>query len=127
MALLRDGRDGALPFSRLLAGSAINLVRGAVQTEELRSLAAPWPLHLRAGPENPASALWAMIPLATLPFGNPTPVGGSGRLTDALVGLVTERGGMSTPASTWTRSSCATGARPACGRSACTRSRPPRR
>jgi phytoene dehydrogenase-like protein len=91
--LLRDSRDGALPFGQLLAGTAVDLVRGHFVTEELRSLAAPWPLHFGAGPEDPASALWAIFALAALAGGNPTPVGGSGRLTDALVGLVTERGG----------------------------------
>ena len=93
VALLRGGRDGALPFSQLLARSAVDLVRGYFHTEEFRALAAPWPLHLGAGPEDPASALWAMFALAALVDGNPTPVGGSGRLTDSLVGLVTERGG----------------------------------
>ena len=93
VGLLRDGRDGALPFGRLLAGTAVDLVRSHFHSEELRLLAAPWPLHLGAGPEDPASALWAMFALAALAGGNPTPVGGSGRLTDALVGLVTERGG----------------------------------
>jgi phytoene dehydrogenase-like protein len=92
-SLLRDGRDGALPFGQLLAGSAVDLVRSHFNTEELRSLAAPWPLHLGAGPEAPASALWAVLALAALAAGVPTPVGGSGRLTDALAGLVTERGG----------------------------------
>jgi phytoene dehydrogenase-like protein len=91
--MLRDGRDGALPFGRLLAGSAADLVRGFFGTEELRSLAAPWPLHVGAGPEDAAGALWAAFALAALAGGNPTPVGGSGRLADALVGLVTERGG----------------------------------
>ena len=93
VGLLREGRDSALPFGRLLAGSALELVREYFATEELRSLSAPWPLHLGAGPEDPASALWAIFALASLVAGNPTPVGGSGRLTDALVGLVTERGG----------------------------------
>jgi phytoene dehydrogenase-like protein len=91
--LLRDGRDGALPFGRLLSGSAADLVRSHFETEELRMLAAPWPLHIGAGPEAPGSALWAAFALAALAVGNPTPVGGSGRLADALVGLVTERGG----------------------------------
>jgi phytoene dehydrogenase-like protein len=91
--LLRDGREGALPFGQLLAGSAVDLVRGWFQTEELRSLAAPWPLHIGAGPEDPAGALWTVFLLAALAGGSPTPVGGSGRLADALVGLVTERGG----------------------------------
>jgi phytoene dehydrogenase-like protein len=91
--LLRDGREGPLPFGRLVAGSAVELVRSFFATEELRSLAAPWPLHIGAGPEDPAGALWAAFTLAALAGGNPTPVGGSGRLADALVGLVTERGG----------------------------------
>ena len=91
--LIREGRDGALPFGQLLAGSAVELIRDYFATEELRLLSAPWPLHLGAGPEDPASALWATFALAALAGGNPTPVGGSGRLTDALVGLVTERGG----------------------------------
>lgn len=92
-SLLRDSRDGALPFGQLLAGSAVDLVRSHFKSEELRSLAAPWTLHVGAGPEAPASALWAAFALAALGAGVPTPVGGSGRLTDALVGLVTERGG----------------------------------
>jgi phytoene dehydrogenase-like protein len=91
--LLRDSRDSAVPFSQLLTGNAVDLVRSHFGTEELRLLAAPWPLHIGAGPEDPASALWAVFLLAALASGNPTPVGGSGRLTDALVGLVTERGG----------------------------------
>ena len=91
--LLRNGRDDALPFSRLLTGSAAELVHGYFSSEELRVLAAPWPLHVGAGPEDPASALWVVFALAALAAGNPTPVGGSGRLADALVGLVTERGG----------------------------------
>jgi Flavin containing amine oxidoreductase len=92
-APIRDGRAGPLPFGQLLAGSAVELVSRFFATEELRSLAAPWPLHIGAGPEDPAGALWAAFALAALAGGNPTPVGGSGRLADALVGLVTERGG----------------------------------
>jgi phytoene dehydrogenase-like protein len=48
---------------------------------------------LHAGPEDPASAVWAVFALAALAGGNPTPIGGSGRLADTLVALVTERGG----------------------------------
>jgi phytoene dehydrogenase-like protein len=91
--LLRDSRDEPLPFGQLLTGTAVDLVRRYFATGELRMLAAPWPLHLGAGPEDPASALWVVFALAALAGGNPTPVGGSGRLADALVGLVTERGG----------------------------------
>jgi phytoene dehydrogenase-like protein len=91
--LLRDSRDSGLPFGALLAGNAIDLVRGRFGTEELRSLAAPWALHVGVGPEAPASALWTVFALGAVAGGNPTPVGGSGRLADALTGLVTERGG----------------------------------
>jgi phytoene dehydrogenase-like protein len=91
--LISGSRQSALPFGRLVTGSAVGLVNEYFKTEELRSLAAPWRLHLGAGPEDPASALWAAFALAALAAGNPTPVGGSGRLADALAALVTKRGG----------------------------------
>src|SRR5215472_14303652 len=69
--LLRHNRDGALPFGQLLAGSAADLVWRYFRTEELRSLAAPWPLHIGAGPEAPASAVWAAFALAALAAGVP--------------------------------------------------------
>jgi phytoene dehydrogenase-like protein len=50
-------------------------------------------MHLGLGPEDPAGALWTVFALGALAGGNPTPVGGSGRLADALTSLVTERGG----------------------------------
>ncbi|MEU3186812.1 NAD(P)/FAD-dependent oxidoreductase [Streptomyces sp. NPDC006923] len=92
-ALSSDTRTSTLPFDRLLTGNAVGLVNDYFRTEELRSLAAPWPLHLGAGPEDPASALWVAVALATFAGGNPTPVGGSGRLAEALSALVTEWGG----------------------------------
>ncbi len=91
--LLRTGRDGALPFGQRLAGSAAAVVQHYFTSEALRMLAAPWPLHLGAGPDDAGSALWVVFSLAALAAGNPTPVGGSGRLAEPLVGLVTERGG----------------------------------
>ncbi|MFC4033246.1 phytoene desaturase family protein [Streptomyces polygonati] len=91
--LSRGGRESPVPFDRLVTDSALGLVTEHFRTEELRSLAAPWPLHLGAGPEDPASALWAAVALATFAVGNPTPVGGSGRLAQALAALVAERGG----------------------------------
>lgn len=92
--LIRGSRGSAVPFGRLLSDSAVDLVRTHFRTEELRSVAAPWPLHFGAGPEDPAGALWAAFSLAALGAGNPAPVGGSGRLADALSALVTERGGV---------------------------------
>jgi phytoene dehydrogenase-like protein len=91
--LLGDRRDGPLPFGELLAGNATELVHEHFKTEELRLLGAPWPLHFGIGPEDPSGALWVVFALAALATGVPTPVGGSGRLTDALAAVVTERGG----------------------------------
>jgi phytoene dehydrogenase-like protein len=91
--LLTDTRDSALPFGQLLTRTAADLVRSHFVTEELRYLAAPWPLHLGVGPEDPAGALWTVSALGVMAHGRPTPVGGSGRLADALTALVTERGG----------------------------------
>jgi phytoene dehydrogenase-like protein len=91
--LISGSRERALPFGQLLTGSAVGLVNDYFKTKEPRSLAAPWPLHLGAGPEDPASALWAAFALAALAAGNPTPVGGSDRLANAVVALVAERGG----------------------------------
>jgi phytoene dehydrogenase-like protein len=76
-----------------VSGSAADLVRRHFKTEELRYLAAPWPLHFGLGPEDPAGALWTILALGALGSGVPTPVGGSGRLADALTRLVIERGG----------------------------------
>ncbi|HUN31956.1 MAG TPA: NAD(P)/FAD-dependent oxidoreductase [Trebonia sp.] len=91
--LLADSRDSALPFGQLVTGSAVDLVRRHFKTEELRYLAAPWTLHFGVGPEDPAGALWTIVALSALGGGVPMPVGGSGRLAEALTGLVSERGG----------------------------------
>ncbi|MYS24241.1 Phytoene dehydrogenase-related protein [Streptomyces sp. DvalAA-14] len=92
-SLLLDSRSMALPFGQLLSGTAMDLVTGCFRSEELRLTAAPWPLHLGVGPEDAPGALWTVLSLAVLSGGNPTPVGGSGRLADALAALVAERGG----------------------------------
>ncbi|QIB41978.1 phytoene desaturase family protein [Streptomyces aureoverticillatus] len=91
--LIRDSRHSAVPFDRLLTDSAVGVSRAFFQTEELRSVAVPWPLHFGAGPEAPGGALWAVFALVALAAGVPAPIGGSGRLADALVALVAERGG----------------------------------
>jgi phytoene dehydrogenase-like protein len=91
--MLAGSRDSAVPFAQLLTGNAVELVRRHFVTEEVRMLAAPWPLHFGVGPEDPAGAMWTVLTLALLTAGCPAPAGGSGRLADALTELVTERGG----------------------------------
>jgi phytoene dehydrogenase-like protein len=91
--VLAGSRDSAVPFGQLLTGDAVDLVRHRFVAEELHMLAAPWPLHFGVGPEDPVGALWTVLALALLGQGCPAPVGGSGRLAEALTGLVTERGG----------------------------------
>src|SRR5262249_14264465 len=91
--LVCDGRDGPLPFAQLLAGTAAGLVREQFNTEGLRLLGAPLAPHFRIRPRGSSCAPWVVFALAALAAGVPTPVGGSGRLADALTALVNERGG----------------------------------
>lgn len=88
-----DSKAGSYPFSQLMTRSGIELVREFFVDEPLRSAATAWPLHLGASPSAPGSAVWTAFALAALGGGNPTPVGGSGRLAEALAALVRERGG----------------------------------
>jgi phytoene dehydrogenase-like protein len=92
--LSRDGASTALPFQELLTGTGRDLIYDRFHSEELRSAVLPWLLHLGVGPQEAGGALWAGLALAALGAGNPTPVGGSGRLTDALSALVAGHGGV---------------------------------
>jgi phytoene dehydrogenase-like protein len=85
--------SSALPFSTLLSASGYDLFTERFRSEELRAALMPWLLHVGLGPQEAGGALWAgLLPLfATM--GNPAPVGGSGRLAEALTALVTANGG----------------------------------
>lgn len=85
-------RTAALPFPTLLAGNGFDLVTERFRTEELRTALLPWLLHVGIGPHDAIGALWVALFGLILPGGNPQPVGGSGRLAEALTGLVTEHG-----------------------------------
>ncbi|HEX4251260.1 MAG TPA: NAD(P)/FAD-dependent oxidoreductase [Pseudonocardia sp.] len=91
--LLREGPGYALPPSDLFAGRGLD-IGARFGTEELRSAVLPWLLHLGLGPADPGGALWAALVPALLSGGNPTPEGGSGRLTDALCALLADHGGV---------------------------------
>ncbi|NLU76251.1 NAD(P)/FAD-dependent oxidoreductase [Streptomyces sp. HNM0575] len=89
----RDSADSALPFKELLTGSGWDLIHERFHTEELRSVLLPWLLHVGLSPHDAGGAMWAAVLVNILGAGNPAPVGGSGKLTEALVALVTRLGG----------------------------------
>ncbi|HEX4360886.1 MAG TPA: NAD(P)/FAD-dependent oxidoreductase [Pseudonocardia sp.] len=91
--LRREGPGYPLAISALFDGSGLD-IGARFGTEELRSAVLPWLLHLGIGPADPGGALWAALVPALLAGGNPTPEGGSGRLTDALCALLTAHGGV---------------------------------
>ncbi len=91
--LQTEGAGTALPFQQLLTGTGYDLICDRFSTEEMRSVLLPWLLHIGIGPHDAGGALWCAVVAATIFAGNPQPVGGSGRLADALIGLVTKLGG----------------------------------
>lgn len=93
LAKLDQDNTGALPFAELLAGTGHDLITGRFATDELRSAVLPWLLHVGIGPQDAGGALWGALIVAILGLGNPAPVGGSGKLAEALAALVTAHGG----------------------------------
>ena len=90
-ALFRD-TGSSVPFTALLSGSGRDLLGDRFASEELIMAWLPWLLHVGLGPRDAGGALWSVLLMATLLAGNPAPVGGSGRLAEALTGLVTGHG-----------------------------------
>jgi len=90
-ALCRD-TGSSVPFTALLSGSGRDLLGDRFASEELIMAWLPWLLHVGLGPHDAGGALWSVLLMATLLAGNPAPVGGSGRLAEALTGLVTAHG-----------------------------------
>ena len=59
-----------------------------------RALFAPWVLHAGLGPESAASAMMDMLMVASIEqAGSPMVEGGSARLVEAFIALITEQGG----------------------------------
>jgi phytoene dehydrogenase-like protein len=92
MDALRRDSASSLPFATLLSASGLDLLGERFASEELVMTWLPWLLHLGLGPQDAGGALWSMLLMVTLPAGNPAPVGGSGRLAEALTKLVTAHG-----------------------------------
>ena len=89
--LCRD-TGSSVPFTALLSGSGRDLLGDRFASEELIMAWLPWLLHVGLGPHDAGGALWSVLLMATLLAGNPAPVGGSGRLAEALTALVTAHG-----------------------------------
>src|SRR4029077_175774 len=89
--LCRDS-GSPMPFAALLSCSGRDLLGDRFASEELIMVWLPWLLHVGLGPHDAGGALWSVLLMATLLAGNPAPVGGSGRLAEALTGLVTAHG-----------------------------------
>jgi phytoene dehydrogenase-like protein len=89
---LQHDTTSTLPSSALLAGSGRELLESRFASEELIMVVLPWLLHIGIGPDDAGGALWVALLLAILPMGNPAPLGGSGRLADALHGLLVSHG-----------------------------------
>jgi phytoene dehydrogenase-like protein len=100
-ALCRD-TESSVPFTSLLSGSGRDLLGDRFASEELIMAWLPWLLHVGLGPRDAGGALWSVLLMATLLAGNPAPVGGSGRLAEALTGLVPRTVPKSGPAWRWT-------------------------
>jgi phytoene dehydrogenase-like protein len=90
---LRRETCAPLPFTTLLSTSGMDLLGDWFSSEELVMAWLPWLLHIGLGPRDAGGALWSVILMAALGAGNPTPVGGSGRLAEALTELVLAHGG----------------------------------
>jgi phytoene dehydrogenase-like protein len=89
---LQHDTTSTLPSSALLTGSGRELLESRFASEELIIAVLPWLLHIGIGPDDAGGALWVALLLAMLPLGNPAPLGGSGRLADALHGLLLSYG-----------------------------------
>jgi phytoene dehydrogenase-like protein len=89
--LLGDTQS-ALPFATLLTASGFDLLAERFSSEEFIMAWLPWLLHAGIGPRDAGGALWSVLVMGTMVAGNPTPVGGSGRLTEALTRLVIAHG-----------------------------------
>ncbi len=92
--VLRSDASSALPFSTLLTSSGFDLLCDRFSREEMILAWLPWLLHVGISPLDAGGAVWAVLMASALPQGMPIPVGGSGRLAEALTKLVIANGAL---------------------------------
>ncbi len=89
---LRDG-DGYSAFAGSLLDTARHVLE-PVKSPAMRSMLAAWVAHVSKGPDEIGSGIWLKLFLmALMNAGMPIPIGGSERLAQALVRLITDYGG----------------------------------
>jgi phytoene dehydrogenase-like protein len=93
-ALRRLGRAGTARFTGELLQSSRDWLETTFASERAHGLLAPWVLHTGLGPDAATSGFMTqVIAVAVQEGGMPIPRGGGGKLADALVRLIRDRGG----------------------------------
>lgn len=92
--LLHDeGKPGYSAFAASFLSTARQAVSG-FQSPVMRAMLAPWVTHLGRTPDEVGSGLWVpLTAMALMGGGMPIPEGGSEKLAEALVKLITDGGG----------------------------------
>jgi phytoene dehydrogenase-like protein len=81
-------------FTKSLFETARTVVR-QFHSPVLQAMLAPWVMHLGRSPDEVGSGIWVSLLIqALLGAGMPIPAGGSEQLAQALVRLITDRGGV---------------------------------
>lgn len=92
--MVRPDGLGPSPFVAEFLGTAREVLERQFRSPVLRGLIAPWLLHLGRTPDEAGSAVWVPLTLmALLAGGMATAVGGSGKLAEALVRRIEDKGG----------------------------------
>ncbi len=90
----RLGRRGLLEFAGHALGTCRDWTTSTFRSEQAHGLLAPWVLHTGLGPDNAVSGFMTQVIACAIQLGGmPVPVGGGGRLVEALSGIVRDAGG----------------------------------
>ena len=93
-AVRRLGRTGFAAFAGDLLQTSRDWLQQTFESERAHGLLAPWVLHTGLGPDAAASGFMTqLIAVAVQEGGTPIPRGGSAKLADALVKLISDHGG----------------------------------
>ena len=94
-ALRRLGRGGLVEFTGELLSTCRDWASATFESHQAHALFAPWVLHAGLGPDAASSGFMARVMAVAIELGGqPLPRGGGRVLVDALVGIVTDAGGV---------------------------------